>query len=594
MNETCPSCGQTIEAGLASCVYCGNLILEGGGSAEGLMPSAPPPAPQARPSSAPPPALCLPSSAPPPALSLPTSAPPPPPPPAPLGVASVPAAAGSVPLPPPPPPVQRPSPPAQQSRPVAPLPDLDALPPLPAFQGSAPALPGPVLAGPAQRDPDPSGLPVTSLGAPARTHSGLTGLLLDSSHRHETDGGLPSFDDQQLQLMVPSVPARPGASDPAAPGGRFSGSPGFLEDEARFAPSTRPDASSRGPSVGPEGRGSAPIPDARDVHAERIAAISGYGPAPRSPVYDMPYFVRVYMRKRALADELRQLLAVRKRAERKHEEALCQVGEVLYVHREDPALAPLSRSFQVVAAADADIDRHQFAGAAARRDALDEVERLEKKVDAAEHVMRPLEKLADKLEVQLATRRTRLAEAEAEARRTDAQVQKIREAAERAATDEAQLGFLVSQRDELSTRMAEIEAEIEPRSRELIQVRAKLTRQQAVTDELIAERDQLNDQTDREQRLHQRTAGHARGELRSALRTIGEAAIAQNLVDRAGPQVAQVGEMAVELERKRERVAMFRQALASYDSDAFQRGMYELVGGTAVLMLTLLYQIFIW
>lgn len=593
MSETCPSCGQVIPSGSASCIYCGNLIFETGPPPAGLDVSSV--RPSAMDSSAPPPALCLPSSVPPPppvgtissalppALGSPSSAPPPalclpsgPPQPPPSS------RAGGL-RPPPPGAVPPPVPPPRTS--LGPLPDLDSLPSLPPGRSGAGGAPDPLL-----------GMPVTSMSAPAASHSGLTGLLVGSSHRPEGDGSLdlPDFggSDMQLELSTPTaVPRGVPASgrtiqqhfpdiDAAPPPGRGSSAVGQVATD-REAP-VRPRAAPR------------------DPEAERLAAIAGYGPPPASFVYDVPYFVRVYLRKRTLSAELRQLMGVRKRAESAHRESLCQIGEVLYVRREDPTLAQLGQHFQVVAAADADVDRHQDAGASARRDALQELQRFEEQLRAVQHVIHPLEKLAAKLDAQLASDRQELATAEAEARRVDSQSDELRRGIDVARASGQpveshveQLQMLAAQREMLSQRMAALEEAIAPRDRELAGVRGKLARQQQTAAGLQAQCDALNAQMERELRLHQRSAGNARGELRAALAKLGEAAMNKHLIHYVARQADAAEQTSVDLARKVERESTHRRALASYDGTAYQRGMYVLVGGTALAMLALLFEIFI-
>jgi len=415
-------------------------------------------------------------------------------------------------------------------------------------------------------------------GEPAGIASGasMPGLQLGSADQGGamSDPGGLSLDGPGLELASDRPPPRSSmAGDPTAGKQPAEGA----EDAAPLAPESVPP----------------PAQTPQDRKRARIESVAGYGPVPTSPLYFAPYFVKVFMRKRVVTQELLQLTKVRKRASQAHVDAMCQVGESLHVRRTDPTLAPLARQFEVISSADSAIDEQAEAGAASRDDALRELDALARRVEAIEVQLKPVQQRMEGLEQQAGTLTRKMTEAEQAATKIDAEIVRINALETPTGEDRARVQQMAAQREQVSQVMARIDAELSPRRQEIDALRGKFNKQRRAADELIGERDSLSEIMGRERDRQAVEAGASRGALREALKALAEVAIEQGLTDQVTALVEKVEKLEAELKRKRQHEGVYRAALSSYDEKAYKQGGIVLVGGTGLVMFSLLVMIFL-
>jgi hypothetical protein len=82
--------------------------------------------------------------------------------------------------------------------------------------------------------------------------------------------------------------------------------------------------------------------------ARRVQDLARYGQAPPRLLGAIPYFLRVYSRRRVLEDQLSALTQQRKRLELASDDGLIQLGQALYGKRNDPQLRPVTAQLRLV------------------------------------------------------------------------------------------------------------------------------------------------------------------------------------------------------------------------------------------------------
>lgn len=335
----------------------------------------------------------------------------------------------------------------------------------------------------------------------------------------------------------------------------------------------------------------APQSDPRAAHRQRLQEINGYGPPPGNLLQIVPYFVRVFLRKRVVADELAQLTGLRQKADAEVDDLACRIGETLYLRRADPHLAALAQHIAVVGQADSQVDVRQAKSDDAQREATRMLEDVHQRLSAAERAGEPIARRREKLEQQAAGIQGRAAAAQEALRKHDYDLQRLKAKKQPSPDDLIAQQRLETQRVKMQGEVQSTELLLQPVRAELKKLDAKQAKHDTALNALEAERRQLEGMIEREQRQHARQAGTARSELNSALRSLAKAAIAKGLVQHVQDAVLRLDKLEADAKRKRAREGLQREALSSFDEAAYRQGMIALVGGTSALFLVVLLQI---
>lgn len=318
----------------------------------------------------------------------------------------------------------------------------------------------------------------------------------------------------------------------------------------------------------------------------KILEIAGYGPRPTSVLYVVPYFVRVFLRRRVVAEELAELAVARKKAESQLADALGEVGGALYVRRADPRLAALGRHAAIVTEAERQVDAGHKHSQLAQQDASSAMSEIARRLEAAQNAAAPVRERGIKLQAKLHQLEQHVAALAQTVQSCEQRIARIQSKKVAEPQDVEVLQGLHAERAEAHGHVQSTQLTMHPIKEELQTVLVKVKKHQQIIAELEAEAERHGKIMERDQARHARQAGDARNALQTALQSLARAAIEQGF-GRAVPRLVEAVERREkDVARKREREAVHREALSSYDESAYRRGMLGLVGGTGAVFLT--------
>lgn len=429
------------------------------------------------------------------------------------------------------------------------------------FRGQLPAYGGPdeaySFSGP---DLDPTGLPhVSSLPPP---------LELMQAPPTQPQQGLP----QAHALPLPSAPLQ----------GELPVPPPAVPADDPHRPS-KPDGDADQQEAG-EGREASASPKAPDP----LAAIHQFGPPPERPWGSLAYFVRVYIRRRVLTDELVERVQARKRAEARVDELHYRIGETLFMHRNDPRLVALARNFQVVAQADHQVDDRMSTGDEVRRNALAGLEKQQTQIERAKMATEPIRMQEAQLVATEAKLKGQVNQVRAALRKLDQDIKRST-AAGPGSPEAVQLMAAQAQRQAQEQGLSE---RLQAVTSELGRTRNRLARAEATVAAEQAKHEEMNVALARKSVRLTVATGTAREALQRALRSVSEVAIASDLTFLAQGQVDKLQAAQEKVEATRKQEAEHRAAISAFDHEAYDIGQKMLVGGTVVLFLTLVFLVF--
>jgi hypothetical protein len=269
------------------------------------------------------------------------------------------------------------------------------------------------------------------------------------------------------------------------------------------------------------------------LRARQIAQLSGYGAPPQKLLKTVPYFVRVFLRKRQLQVQLRAQLQQRKRTEQKAEDALCAMGEALYAQRSDPRMATIAAQLRLVSDAREQITSNTAAG---KR-----------------------------------TAQTRIREFELQARKLEAEQKALRGSTQVAALE--QIAALETQLEGLRGAIQSLNVELLPLSEDLGRAKNTLAKHMDALEQAEELQRKTIEASERDADRQRIAAGAAVSAYRETLRSLANAAIRNQLSDLAAPAMANAAAAEAPIADERHSEELLRKAVNSYDEVAYRRGV---------------------
>ncbi|HET6340427.1 MAG TPA: hypothetical protein VFG30_44770, partial [Polyangiales bacterium] len=429
---------------------------------------------------------------------------------------------------------------------------------------------------PAMRAPSgPIAGAVALPGAKPRAPSGPMVLNLppsaagDPANANHLDTGLLELDDQF------STPLHDGPSLEVAslnPGPRRE--PPQQQAQARRDPARRESPRpQRGQAEAPRDPGTL-----AEQRAKRVRDLARYPAAPPKIMGAIPYFLRVYARRRELESQVVQLTQQRKRLELASDDALCLLGQALYVKRSDPQLKQLAAQVRVVGETAQDVGARAAAAKRTETELHHEHATLERELQDSKATAEPVQareaavsQAVDEHKQQIKRREMLIRKAEAEQK------------ALRATNDPASLvkvSALAAEREQHQHEIQVLQQKLPPVEQELLELRATLDEHTAQIEGLQERQRKHQNQMGREHGRERVAVGGSQSAYRDALRSLANAATKLDLAALAPAEQKEAVETHKHASASRESEELMRAAIACYDAHAYQRGMQLLVGST--------------
>jgi hypothetical protein len=325
------------------------------------------------------------------------------------------------------------------------------------------------------------------------------------------------------------------------------------------------------------------------VRARRIVEIAAYGRAP-ARIYGAPaYCFSVMLRKRVLEDELRGLSAQRKNADDAVQNAQVQLGEAIYALRTDPALAELSKLVAAVVAAQSELGQVEARSSQRQQDTERELARLEGLVANAERIAVPLRNREARAAAREADFLAKVKAAQNDVKRLDAELEALQRP--KSTPDPARRDALRAERDARHGDLQTIAIKLRPVQDELAAAREELAGHLRTIANLHAERQSADGAVHRAQQSHRLSSGSARGDRKRALVALAIGAFKQGLTQACTPHAEALESASAHADALRGREELHRAAVRCYDHKVYGRGLAILLGGSGLLLLSMLVMI---
>ena len=334
----------------------------------------------------------------------------------------------------------------------------------------------------------------------------------------------------------------------------------------------------------------APAPESPAVlRARQIAQLSGYGVPPQKLLETVPYFVRVFLRKRQLQVQLRAQLQQRKRTEQKAEDALCAMGEALYAQRNDPRMAAIAAQLRLVSDAREQITSNAAAGKRTAQTRKREIDELAQRALRIKQKAAPFEQHASELAIRIEAGKARIREFEQQARKLEAEQKALRGSTQVAALE--QIAALETQLEGLRGAAQSLNVELLPLSEDLGRAKNTLAKHMDALEQAEELQRKTIEASERDADRQRIASGAAVSAYRETLRSLANAAIRNQLSDLAAPAMANAAAAEAPIADERQSEELLRKAVSSYDVVAYRRGVQLLASsilGTLLLFVLLI------
>jgi hypothetical protein len=416
----------------------------------------------------------------------------------------------------------------------------------------------------------PSG-PLTGAVAKPRAPSGPIAVHLppsaagDAANENHLDTGLLELGDQFSSpnldgpsLEIASLNPQPRRDQPQQP-------------QPRREPTRRdsPHPAARGQAEGAR-------ENTAEQRAKRVRDLARYPVAPPKLMGAISYFLRVYARRRELESQVVKIAQQRKRLEFASDDALCLLGQALYIKRSDPQLKPLAAQLRVVGETAQDVGARAAAAKRTETELQQELAVLEREVLDAKTGAEPvqvreaeLSQAVDAHKQQVKRREMLIVKAEAEMKALKAAVDP---------SSLAKIEALIAERDSHHGEIQALQISLMPIDEELLGVRATLDQHTAQIEGLHERMRKLQAQMGREHGRERVAAGGSQSAYRDALRSLANAATRLELAGLAPAEQKEALETNKVSVAHRESEELLRAAVGCYDGHAYQRGVQLLVG----------------
>ncbi|HKP62146.1 MAG TPA: hypothetical protein VJV78_35685, partial [Polyangiales bacterium] len=436
------------------------------------------------------------------------------------------------------------------------------------------------------RDGQPARAP-TAGGSPARAQAGPVAPHPARPNSRSLSGTFP-------QVAAPGGPALGEHTETGMLDidGAFSGA--MADGPALELASLGPQAPSREEPGAAKARAQAPEPerereDPAEQRARRVRELARYAPPPPKLLGAIPYFLRVYSRRRELQLQVHNLTQQRKRLDLAAEEALSLLGQALSVKRNDSRLRELGVQLRVVSETAQDMGTKAAAAKRTESAHKQELQVLERELAEAQAKAEPVQAREQLLMQAIGERKAQIKRREMLVRKADVELKQLKLSADAASL--AKIAAIDHERDNNYGEMQSLQIQIAPLEDDLTAVRSTLSVHLSKLEELEQRKQRMLGAIDREQGRERIASGGSQSAYREALRSLANAAIRAGLAELAPEEQQAAQEASQRAQVHRESEDLMRAAVGCYDVTAYTRGMQLLVGsaiGTFVLFVALI------
>jgi hypothetical protein len=334
------------------------------------------------------------------------------------------------------------------------------------------------------------------------------------------------------------------------------------------------------------GQAEAPRENTTELRAKRVRDLARYPVAPPKLLGAIPYFLRVYGRRRELESQVVKLSQQRKRLEAASDDALCVLGQALYTKRNDPQLKPLAAQVRVVGETAQDVGARTAAAKRAETELQQELATVERELLDAKTNAEPVQTRETVVSQQVDAQKQQIKRREMLIRKADAELKALKVATDPQA--HARASTLTSECNQHENEIQSLQATLPPIEEELSGLRATLAKHTAQIEGLQERVRKVQGQMGREQGRDRIAVGGSQSAYRDACRSLANAASRLELAGLAPAEQKEALEANKLAVAHRESEELMRAAIGCYDLRAYQRGMQLLVGSTIGVFLLFL------
>jgi chromosome segregation ATPase len=320
----------------------------------------------------------------------------------------------------------------------------------------------------------------------------------------------------------------------------------------------------------------------RESNAEqrmrRVRDLARYPAVPPKLVGAIPYFLRVYSRRRELAAQVINLTQQRKRLELASDDALCLLGQALYAKRGDPSLEPLAAQLRVVGESAREVGAKAAAAKRTEQELKHELAGLERELLDAKTGADPVQARETVLSQAVDGHKAQIKRREMMVRKADAELKALKVGSDPQTLEK--ITTLTAEREQHYGELQSLQVKLIPLEEELPGLRATLAKHNAQVESLQERVRRLQGAMGREHGRERIAAGGSHSAYRDALRSVANLALKHELAECAPAEQRAALEAGKLAAATRESEELMRAAVGCYNERAYQRGMQLLVGST--------------
>jgi hypothetical protein len=329
--------------------------------------------------------------------------------------------------------------------------------------------------------------------------------------------------------------------------------------------------------------------DPAEQRPRRVRELARYAPPPPKLFGAIPYFLRVYSRRRELQAQVLNLTQQRKRLDLAAEDALCLLAQALSAKRNDVRLRELAAQLRVVSETAQDMGTKAAAAKRTENVHKQELQALERDIAEAQAKAAPVQAREQQLMQAIADHKAQSKRREMLVRKADAELKQLKLSADAASL--AKIAAVDAEREDHYGEMQSLNVQLIPLEEDLSVLRGTLAVHLNKLEELEQRKQRMLGAIDRDQGRERIASGGTHSAYREALRSLANAALRAGLAELA-PEAQQAAEEARNRAAvHRESEELMRSAVSCYDPIAYARGMQLLVGsvvGTFLLFAALI------
>ncbi|HKU40395.1 MAG TPA: hypothetical protein VJR89_19675, partial [Polyangiales bacterium] len=348
---------------------------------------------------------------------------------------------------------------------------------------------------------------------------------------------------------------------------------------ASVSPQRAPEREERAPEAV-----EAPREDPAESRRRRVRDLARYAPPPPKLLGAIPYFLRVYSRRRELQAQVFQLTQQRKQLDLASDDALCSLGQAMYAKRNDARVREeFAAQLRVVAETAQEVQTKAAAAKRTEHVHKQELSAIETEFAEAQAKADPVQAREQVLMHAIAEHKAQIKRREMLVRKADAELKQLK-----MSTDAASLSRIAAvdhEREENYGEMQSLQVRLLPLEEDLAALRATLQVHLDRLEQIEQRKQRMLDAIVRDQGREKIASGGVHSAYREALKSLAQAALRSGLAELAPDAqkaARQAGERAAV---HRESEELMRAAVGCYDVAAYTRGMQLLVGAAVGLFL---------